>query len=126
MRLPPQRGRPKVGRGIDRPAVQDHLEIQMRTQADAGPADNPKLLARRNRALSFGKRRRDHAEMAVDADEAVMLDQHLQPTRTLALNADHVPGAAAMTARPTGRGQIDAIVVGAGFRHVRQHARAER
>jgi hypothetical protein len=82
----------EVLRRIDRPSRQDHPEEQVSSGRNACPPDHSKFLASRNHVLSFGERRHDHAEVAVDAEEAIVLDQHLEPARSLALDPDHRAG----------------------------------
>ena len=55
-------------------------------------ADDPEFLARCDGRLALGQRRRDPAEMAVDADETVVLHHHFETARAFALDADDVPG----------------------------------
>ena len=45
-----------------------------------------------------------YAEVAVDADEAIVLHQHFQASGPLALDPHHVPGAVARTGAPAGAG----------------------
>jgi len=116
----------EVRRWVHRFPIQNHLEVQVRPRGDASPADHPQFLTRRDGTLAFGKGRGDGAKMAVDADEAVMLHQHLQPTRAFALNSDYASGRRGHYRRPSWRGQVHTVMVGACFRLARQHARAER
>ncbi len=91
----------------------------MRTGGDAGDAYLANLFASRNGALSLGKRRGDHAEMTVNANEAVVLNQHFQATRPLVLETDHRAGCGSHYRCAHWCRQIDSIVVGAGLRLVR-------
>jgi hypothetical protein len=77
---------------IDRPSRQDHAEKQVSSGRHSCPPDHAKFLASCDRALSLGEGRHDHAEVAVDAQEAIVLDQHLEPARSLALDPDHGAG----------------------------------
>lgn len=77
---------------IDRPSRQDHAEKQVSSGRNTCPPDHAQFLAGRDRPLSLGKGRHDHAEVAVDAQEAIVLDQHLEPARSLALDPDHGAG----------------------------------
>jgi hypothetical protein len=83
---------PDVRRRIDGLSSQVHLEIQMRTRGDACSAHLADLLAGCQVVLSLGDRGRDHAEMAVNANEAVVLNQHFEPTWALVLDTEHRAG----------------------------------
>ena len=76
-------GHLEVRRRIDRLAGQDHLEIDMRAGNHPGPADNPELLAGGDCPFSTGERRCDHAQMAVDAHEAIVLHEYFEAAGTL-------------------------------------------
>lgn len=104
---------------IDRLSSQVHLEIQMRTGGHTCNAHRAKLFAGRNGALSLGKRRGDHAEMTINANEAVVLNQHFEATWTLVLETDHCAGCGCHYRCAHRCRQIDSIVVGAGPRLVR-------
>jgi len=115
----------QVRRRVNRLSRHVHLEIQMGTQRDTGVPHYAELLACRDAALTIGERRRDHSEMAVDAQKAVMLDQHFETTRTLVLNADHRARGGCQNRCTVRCRQINPVVVGAGLRLVWQHTRAE-
>ena len=89
-------------------------------------ADHAQLLARRDGGLTPGKCRRDHAEMAVDANEAIVLHHHLEAAGTLALNPQDASGASCADRSAGRRRHVDAIVIGSRQRPVRQDARPER
>ena len=91
----------------------------MRAGGDARNAHRAKLFASRNGALALGKRGGDHAEVTVNANEAVVLNQHFEPAWTLVLKADHRAGCGSYHRCAHWCGQIDSIVVGAGLRLVR-------
>src|SRR5690242_8424208 len=62
-------------RGVDRVPVLQHFEIDMHAVRYAAMAHHADLLAGRQDTLAVGDCRRDHAEVAVDTDEAIMLHQ---------------------------------------------------
>lgn len=106
-------------RRIDWLSSQVHLEIQMRTGGDACNAHRAKLFASRDGALSLGERRSDHAEMTINANEAVVLNQHFEAAWTFVLETDHRAGSGCYDRCAHRCRQIDAIVVGASLRLVR-------
>ena len=69
----------EIGRRVHRPAGQQHLEVQVHAVGQAAMADDAQLLARRDSGFAFGQGGRDHAEMAVDPDETVVLHHHFEP-----------------------------------------------
>jgi hypothetical protein len=70
---------------IDRLSGYQHLEIYMRADSDSRSSNNTELLACRDGSFALSKRWRGHAQVAVDGDEAVVLDQDFESTWTLLL-----------------------------------------
>ncbi len=120
------RGDAEVGRWIHGLSVNQHFEIQMRPIGDTGITHDAEFLPSHDRRLTCGKYWTDHSEMAVDADIAIVLHQHLETTGTLVLNADQRAGFGGKYRRTVRHRQIDTVVIGARLRPVRQNARAER
>ena len=85
----------------------------------------PKLFAGTDCSLTAGETRRDHAEVTIDADEAIMLHKHFEPARALVLSADESAGCGRQD-RSSNRGrQIDTVVVGPDQGFVRQYTRTK-
>jgi hypothetical protein len=59
----------------DRLSGNEHLEIYVRADRNPGPSNNSELLACRDGSFALSKRWGDHAQMAVDSDEAIVLHQ---------------------------------------------------
>src|SRR4051812_42285999 len=78
----------KVWRRIDRMAGHDHPEIQMWTICEATSADGCNPSPAIDRLATFRQCRCNQPEMAVDANEPVMLDQDLEPSYPVALDSN--------------------------------------
>ena len=113
-------------RGVDRLTVHEHAEIQMRAVGDTRPADRRDHFPGLHRAFAFRDRRRQAPEMAVNPDEALMLDQHFESTRALSLGADDMPTRDRPNRRALRGRQIDAGMEDAGLRAAGQDARSKR
>jgi len=69
--------------------------------------------------------RGEHAQVAIDAHEAIVLHEHFEATGTLLLDTDHLAGCGRQYRCATRRRQINTVVVGAREWMLWQHPRAE-
>jgi hypothetical protein len=118
-------GDAEIRRGVHRFAVTQHLKIDMHAVGQAGVTDDPDLVPGSKVGFPHCQGRRHHAQVAVDADETIMLHQHFQATDTFALGAYHATRGDG-TYGGAGRGRhVDAVVIDPGPGPVRQLARTE-
>ena len=95
----------QIGRRIDGVSGHAHLEKDMRANTDAASPDDTEFLAGRDGSLALSKGWGEHAEVAVDADEAIMLHEDFKPARPLLLDTDDLAGAVATMDAPGGAGR---------------------
>ena len=74
--------------GVDWLTVHEHAEIQMRAVSDTRSTDRRDHIPGLHRAFALRDRRSQAPEMAVNADESLMLDQLLESARAFPLGAD--------------------------------------
>jgi hypothetical protein len=72
--------------------IHDHAEEQMRAECQATAPDAADLLSPAHRAMPFGNRWRHQSQMAVNTNEAIMLNQEFQPAWAFSLDAHNGPG----------------------------------
>ena len=105
---------------------QQHREIQMHAERYTCMTNDSELLTGGNRCLAGDEGWADGAEMTVDADESIMLHQHFESARAVVLDADQLAWCGGADRRAFRGRQIDAVVIGARLRAIRQDARTER
>jgi hypothetical protein len=90
--------------------MNDHPEIQMWTVGEPGAADRGDSFAAVNCFATLCQGRRDQAEMTVNANETIVLNQNLQATDTASMNPDDSSWCDRGYRAADGRGKIDPIM----------------
>ena len=116
---------PKKGRRIDRTAIDDHPEIQMRPVGKATASDGCDPFPAIDRLAALRQKRGDKAEMAINPNEPLMLNQHFQTTYAVPLNPNNPSRSHRRHSAADRRGKIDAIMKRAGQRPIHQNPRPE-